>query len=1241
MRTYGAAYLLGGLYKLIKDLVSFLNPILLSRLIGFVGTYNTPNAEPVENGYFYAISMFIVASIQALAFQQHWVKTQKVNCMIKTSYTTAIYRKALALSNDARQKYSVGEIVTHMSVDSQRVADFSSNFSHHLWSSPLQIILALVLLYRTLGWSIFAGVFAMIISIPTSAQISKRMRNQNKLLMGFRDRRMKIMDEILSGIKIIKLYAWESSFIRRVNHIRESLELATIRKYGIIQAGFSFIVTLVPFAVSFSTFGLYALADGKSHGPLTPQLVFVALTLFNMLRFPLSHGPMVIPGLLECMVSHRRIFNFLTAEEIDFTSISSEPYCRESPSSSNDDVLVSVKNGTFKWLMTEQPSLKDINIECRRDELLAVIGRVGAGKSSLVSAILGDMLKENGTVSVSGKVAYVPQQAWIMNATLKENILFGHKYEPEFYDKVIEACALRPDLDMLPGGDLTEIGEKGINLSGGQKARVSLARAVYARADVYLLDDPLSAVDAHGLLKSRARILVTNAVQYLPMVDSVAMLRDGQIVERGTFAQVMESKGEIFEFVHRFIESSASNTPGDSNATSDAEYYEDEETTNEQDGTLAPLGVGITRKSTRQTLGRASIGTIHAAQDRKKRGAAQGVPQRELEEQEARESNRIITTEVSRQGNVEWNTYMTYFRACGMRNVTIYAIAILCASVCHVLANLWLKHWASSNTDTESNIVRSFAERHTVIYYLSIYGALGALDGAMSGIQSLVLWTLCAIRASRKVHENMLVGVLRSPMSFFDVTPLGRILNRFSSDLQRCDETLPRSCSGLVNTMVGVISAVVVISMSTPAMIIVMIPLALVYRYLQQRYLFSSRELRRLDSTTRSPVFAHFQESIGGAPTIRAYGQESRFTGENEARVAKTIRAYYASLSINRWLSLRLDTLGNLVMLGTTLMAVIAVHYFGYDDSGLVGLSVAYALDFTNSLSWSVRSYTEIENSMVQLERVAEYSRLPSEAADVVEDHRPAEDWPEQGAVEFRNYSTRYREGLDLVLRDLSFRVMPNQKVGIVGRTGAGKSSLTLALFRIIEAASGQILIDGEDISKYSLFDLRSRLSIIPQDPVLFAGTLRENLDPFSQYTVDEIWCALDNAHLGDFIRSKDECLEFVVTQGGENFSVGQRQLICLARALLKRSKILVLDEATAAIDNATDAIIQESIRKEFRNCTVLTIAHRLSSVLDSDMILVVENGQLAEYDSPRNLLANENSLFSKLVEEAKSSECW
>ncbi|KAJ2704612.1 hypothetical protein FB645_003109 [Coemansia sp. IMI 203386] len=1247
MRTYGAAWALGGMFKLIKDLVSFLNPILLSRLIGFVSRWGSDDPEPIEFGYFYALAMFVVASVQVLAFQQHWVQNQHVNCLMKISYTTAIYRKTLNLSNDARQQYNIGGIVTHMSVDSQRVADFFANFSHHLWSSPLQIVLALTLLYRTLGWSMFAGVTVMVVSIPTSARLSRSMRALNKLLMGYRDGRMKIMDEVLSGIKIIKLYAWESSFIRRINDVRVNLELATIKRYGFLQAGFSFVVTLIPFVVSFATFGLYSLADGESHGPLTPQLVFVSLTLLNMLRFPLSHGPMVIPALLESMVSSNRIFDFLTASEIDINAVVHEPYDRDLSDTSEDDVLVSVTGGAFKWLTADQnPTISGINIECKRRELVAVIGRVGAGKSSLASAVIGDMVRSAGRAVVRGSVAYVPQQPWIMNATLRDNILFGHRFDQAFYDRVIDACALRPDLDMLPAGDKTEIGEKGINLSGGQKARVSLARAVYSRADIYVLDDPLAAVDAHvgkhifthvlgpqGMLKTRARILVTNAVQYLANTDNVVMLRDGTIVDQGPFAQAMAHRGEIFEFVHRFIEgdggSSSLEGSGASGSASDAEYYEDETTQNEQDGTIQPLGVSIGRKSTRQTLGRASIGTVHGALARRK-------PQREAT---PAGMAATITTEVSRQGKVEWSIYLTYARACGARNAMMFCLALISASLSNVLANLWLKHWASSNTGLDSTTIVASLVRHGVFYYLAIYGALGLLGASMSSLQSLLLWTRCSIRASSKIHENMLVSVLRSPMSFFDVTPLGRILNRFSSDLQRCDEALPRSVSGMVNTVVSVLSAVSVISLSTPLMLVIMFPLAFVYRYLQQRYLYSSRELRRLDSTTRSPIFAHFQESIGGVSTIRAYSQQSRFVAENEDRLEQNIRAYYTYLSLNRWLALRLETLGNIVMLGTTMLAVFTLQYFGYGDAGLVGLSVTYALDFTSSLNWSVRSYTEVENSMIQLERVVEYAQLPSEAPEIVEDNRPEQVWPEQGMVEFKGYSTRYREGLDLVLKDLSFRVEPRQKVGIAGRTGAGKSSLTLALFRIIEAAGGQILIDGEDIAQYGLYDVRSKLSIIPQDPVLFAGTVRENLDPFNSYSDQEIWRALEHAHLADVVRSKDEGLEFVVTQGGENFSVGQRQLICLARALLKRAKVLVLDEATAAIDNSTDAIIQESIRKEFKDCTVLTIAHRLNTIIDSDMILVVDAGKLAEYDTPENLLANENSLFAKLVEEARNQE--
>ncbi|KAJ2435258.1 hypothetical protein GGF42_009083, partial [Coemansia sp. RSA 2424] len=431
-----------------------------------------------------------------------------------------------------------------------------------------------------------------------------------------------------------------------------------------------------------------------------------------------------------------------------------------------------------------------------------------------------------------------------------------------------------------------------------------------------------------------------------------------------------------------------------------------------------------------------------------------------------------------RQGKVESDIYRIYIQACGMRNAAMFALALLVASVSNVSANMWLKHWASTNTEKDStgSVWAALLSGHSVIYYLLIYGAIGMLGAAMSSLQSYLLWTRCSIQASKKVHENMLRGVLRSPMSFFDVTPLGRILNRFSSDLRCCDEMLPRSVSSAVNTMVGVASAIAVIGFSTPLILVIMFPLSFVYRYLQQRYLFSSRETRRLESTTGSPIFSHFQESIAGMSTIRAYNQQSRFVVENENRLELNIRAHNTYAYQNRWLSMWLETLGNLVMLGTTLLAVGSLQYFGFGDAGLVGLSVSYALDFSTSLNWSVRSYTEVENLMVQLERVVDYARLPSEAPDVIEDNRPTESWPEQGVVEFKNYSTRYREGLDLVLKDVSFTVKPRKKVGIVGRTGAGKSSLTLALFRIIEAAEGQILLDGEDIAQYGLFDVRSKL---------------------------------------------------------------------------------------------------------------------------------------------------------------------
>ncbi|KAJ2461898.1 hypothetical protein GGI03_004826 [Coemansia sp. RSA 2337] len=589
---------------------------------------------------------------------------------------------------------------------------------------------------------------------------------------------------------------------------------------------------------------------------------------------------------------------------------------------------------------------------------------------------------------------------------------------------------------MLTAGDLTEIGEKGINLSGGQKARVSLARAVYARADIYILDDPLSAVDAHvarhlfdqvlgpaGLLNSRCRIHATNAIQFIGKFDSVLMLQDGLVAECGTVGDLMEKGG----LVHSLIQ--------------------------------------------------------------------------------------------------EYGGFL-------------------------ILSNVWLKFWSSANEIHERD---GTPERHGVLYYFAVYGTLGLVSSVLSYSQSIVLWSMCAVGSGRTTHRNMLDAVFRSPVRFFDTTPLGRIQQRFSGDQFSVDEAISHTFAAWFQGIITVIQSLAVIVLSIPAFSLVIAPVAISFFYLKHYFLDTSRTLKRLDSIVRAPVYSCFIETLSGVSTIRAFGKSDKF-------MAKQLKMI-----------------------------------------------------------------------------TAEYAKLTPEAPDVIEDNRPARSWPEQGMVEFKNYSTRYREGLDFVLKDVSFSVRSHEKVGIVGRTGAGKSSLTLALFRIIEAAEGQILLDGEDIAQYGLFDVRSKLSIIPQDPVLFAGTVRENLDPFNTYSDQDIWCALEHACLADFIRTKDERLEFVVTQGGENFSVGQRQLICLARALLKRAKVLVLDEATAAIDPESDAIIQNSIRKEFKECTVLTIAHRLNTIIDSDRILVLDQGQVAEFDKPDALLAKEGGLFRGLW--ARSNE--
>ncbi|CAO3692121.1 unnamed protein product [Rhizopus stolonifer] len=1222
-RTLVGPFALAALFKLLQDILQFTQPMLLKQLMGWVTSYTTDNPEPSYSGIFISVAMFVTAVCQTLFLQQYFQRCFSTGMRLRAALVTAIYKKTLVLSNASRQSSTVGEIVNHMSVDAQRLMDLCTYF-HVAWSGPFQIVIALYLLYNTMGVSVGAGVGVLILAIPLNTFIARRMRTYQKTQMGNKDSRVKLMNEILNGIRVIKLYAWEAPFLEKISYIRNDLELATLKKIGIFSAVQNFTWTSIPFLVSLSTFAVYV---SISDQPLTSDVAFVAIALFSLLQFPLTVFPNVITSMIEASVSLYRIEKYLSAPELDPNAVTREDY-RLDPTYTPETPLLEIKHGEFKWSEQDlRPVLKDIDLTIKKGDLTAVVGKVGSGKSSLISALLGDTVKTHGDVILRGSVAYVPQQPWVMNATLRDNIVFGHRWDPVFYNRVLEACSLKTDIAILSGGDQTEIGERGINLSGGQKARISLARAIYARADIYLLDDPLSAVDAHvgrhifdhvigpeGILKNKARLLVTHGIAFLSRTDQVVMLGQGEINLKGSYDDLMEQKTELYALMSDFGKKALSASSSEETLEEQEEILDDNASIELPPSEEAAL---LNRQRMNSnvsamsglTLRRASLASLKKSSLIKKA-----------------DNERLITVEESAKGSVSGDVYKEYAKSCSFYGVIAVLVLLSLSQLASVGTNVWLKHWSTENQDSGNN--------DRVWFYLGIYALIGWSATLLSMVQTLVLWVYCAIRSARILHTDMLNSVIRSPMSFFDTTPLGRILNRFSKDQHTVDEILPRTFGGYFRVLFVVISTILIIAVSTPAFMIMIFPLGIVYIYVQRYYLSTSRELKRLDSVGKSPIYSHFQETISGVSTIRAYEQQKRFTFENENRLDDNQKAYYPSISSNRWLAVRLEFMGSIIILSAALFAVLGILYGGSKiDAGLVGLSISYALSVTQALNWVIRQYCEIETNVVSVERVKEYIDLPTEKYEAVRGVSPM--WPEQGTIEFKDYATRYRPGLDLALRNLSFAVQAKEKIGIVGRTGAGKSSLSLSLFRIVEAAQGSILIDGVDISSLRLFDLRSRLTIIPQDPVLFAGTVRDNLDPFGTSDDAQLWQALKQSHLHEHISSLDNQLNAVVLEGGENFSVGQRQLICLARALLRRTTILILDEATAAIDVETDAIIQETIRRQFAHCTILTIAHRINTVMDSDKILVLDKGNVAEFEAPNQLLENKDSIFYSMAKEA------
>jgi ATP-binding cassette subfamily C (CFTR/MRP) protein 1 len=1090
------------------------------------------------------------------------------------------------------------------------------NLIYFCSASPIQIALSAYFMYQELGAAMFAGMAVLVLAIPLNAAVTGISRRFQVEQMKNKDERVMLMNEILGGIKVLKLYAWEKSFIKQILDIRLR-EIVVLKKAAWMRAMFNFVWNNVPFMMSLACFTTYIFMDGGN--VLTAQKAFVTMSYINLIKIPMMFIPFLIIGAIQVSVSISRLNKFMNGGELDLMTINKLPMDKDEP--------ISVEEATFRWADDDPVVLRDIDFKVKRGSLTAVVGPVGSGKSSLIGALLGELEKDSGRVNVSGSVAYVPQQAWMQNASVQDNILFGTEFSQMTYLKAIDACALKTDLEILPGGDQTEIGEKGINLSGGQKQRVSLARAVYNDADIYLLDDPLSAVDSHvgkhifeevigsrGALRNKTTILVTHGITYLPKTDHIIVMKDGRISEQGSYRELVERKGDFAAFL---IEHMA-----------EAGISEDDHEIKAQ--LEETMGEEFRRELDRQRSRKASVGssvisdTEDEATDKEyeKEGAAQ--PAVLQHNGNAEKGARLIEKETAETGSVKNDVYMHYVKSVGMKSALIAFAMQAISTVFFVLTNLWLDVWTGEGKgSSEDPEIRNL--------YLGVYGGLGAASGLAMLVLAIII-AVITLNGSLIMHQDMLKRILHCPMSFFDTTPLGRIVNRFAKDVDVCDNTLPAIIQNWLNILFQALATMVLIVTPIPYFLAVLVPIGVIFLIVQKIFIAASRQLKRLESISRSPIYSHFGETLQGASTIKAYGMEHRFIMDNELKVDTNQAAYFPGLHLNRWLAIRLEGLGALVTFGSAIFILLFPESVDPSDVGLV---ITYSLSITQLFNWLVRMASDLETNIVAVERIKEYSTSIESEAEWETSHRPKDSWPEHGSLEFIDFAMRYRPGLDLVLKGVKCQIKGGETVGIVGRTGAGKSSLTVALFRLVESASGSIVIDGEDISKMGLHDLRKKLTIIPQDPVLFSGSLRMNLDPFEEHSDEALWHALELSHLKEFVSGLENGLDYEISEAGENVSVGQRQLVCLARALLRKTKVLILDEATAAVDLETDDLIQSTIRKEFKGCTVLTIAHRLNTILDYNRIMVLDKGVIVEFDSPDKLLVDETTIFHSMAKNA------
>ncbi|KAI3689821.1 hypothetical protein L2E82_47791 [Cichorium intybus] len=1151
-----------GVFALIKVLAMASGPLILRAFIRFCQGKGSFEHE----GYFLTLGLFLAKFLESVSERQLKFRNRVIGLQVKSMLCAAVYQKQLRLSNDAKLSYSPGQIMNYATVDATRIGEFPFWF-HHIWTIGLQICLGIFIIYYSVGVATIAALLVIISTVVGNIPLGKLQHKHITKLMAAQDRRLKAITEAIANMKVLKLYAWETHFREAAGKLRNE-EMKWLSAV-ISQRGFFMLMFWSsPAIVAVVTFwSCYLLGI-----PLDASNVFTFLATIRIIQEPIQNISDVAAVFIEARVALSRVVKFLEAPELQ----------KEGKNHENmEDRSVIIKCESISWNDdSSKPTLADVNLEVPTGKKVAICGEVGTGKSTLISAILGEIPNIKGTVEVYGKVAYVSQTAWIQTGTIRDNILFGKLMDEEKYLDVVTKCSLVKDIEMFPFGDQTIIGERGVNLSGGQKQRVQLARALYQDADIYLLDDPFSAVDAHTAtslfkeyimeaLSSKTVFLVTHQVDFLPTFDDILLIAYGKIKQTGTYDQLLDSCKDFQNLVIALTHTSNSN-----NQTPD----------NSQKSPKSP---------------NQEIKQINPKQDL--------------------ESSQLIKKEEREAGDTGLKPYKQYLtQSNGVFYFTMSVLSHFSYIIIYFMQNLWLAKEVQGGNVNQRNML--------VVYMIMAFVMILFLLGRSYFIIKL------GVKTSIAMFSKLITSLYRAPMSFYDSTPVGRIISRVSSDLSIVDIELAMKFTVGIGTTMNTYFSFGVLTFLTWPILFIIIPTVYVTVLLQKFYYASAKELMRLDGTSKSLVASHLAQSIDGVVTIRAFGEEERFFLEHLCLIDNNASPFFHSFSANEWLIQRLEMLCAVIVSGSAL--AVTLLPFQESDSGIIGMALSYGLSLNIFLVVSIQLQCQLSNLIVSVERLEQYMHIPSEAPKIIEDNRPSRNWPSTGKVDIQNLKIRYQPNSPLVLHGINCIFEGGHKIGIVGRTGSGKTTLIGALFRLVEPTEGKIIIDEIDITTIGLHDLRGNFGIIPQEPTLFSGSIRYNLDPLGEHSDHELWKVLEKCQLQEAIHDKKDGLDSLVVQDGSNWSLGQRQLFCLGRALLKRRKILVLDEATASIDNATDTIIQKTIREEFQDCTVITVAHRIPTVIYCTMVLVMKDGNVMEYDKPTKLMNEPTSLFAKLVNE-------